>query len=111
MPTARANATAFISHSHKDDELARDLARRLRESGLKPVVDLGDLPPGVEWKETVHKQIRAADAILMLVTPAALKSGWMMTELGMAEGFDRVVVPVTAGLKRRDLSAPLRDYR
>ena len=45
------------------------------------------------------------------MTPAALTSPWMMAELGMAEGFDRVILPVTAGLKPRDLPAPLRSYR
>jgi hypothetical protein len=34
----------------------------------------------------------------------------MMTELGMAEGFDRPVLPVTAGVNPRDLPAPLRTY-
>ena len=35
----------------------------------------------------------------------------MMTELGMAEGFERIIVPVTAGLKPRDFPAPLQTYQ
>jgi hypothetical protein len=111
MAASRATGRVFISHSHKDDELVRDLARRLRDAGLKPVVELAQLPAGTEWKRTVREQIRTADALLILVTPAALRSDWMMTELGMAEGFDRVIVPVTAGIKARDIPAPLRSYR
>ena len=35
----------------------------------------------------------------------------MMTELGMAEGFERVILPVTAGVKPSDLPAPLQTYQ
>ena len=111
MTTSRATGAVFISHSHQDDELVRDVARRLRDAGLKPFVDLTELPLGANWRKTVREQIRAADAVLILVTPAALKSAWTMTELGMAEGFERIIVPVTAGLKPRDLPGPLRTFR
>src|SRR5437762_1371747 len=99
MATARATGSVFISHSHEDNELVRDLARRLREAGLKPLVEFADLPIGADWKKTVREYIRAADAVLILLTPAALRSAWTMAELGMAEGFERIVLPVTAGLK------------
>jgi TIR domain len=91
--------------------LVHDLARRLRDAGLKSVVDLTDLPVAANWRKTVREQIRRADAMLILVTPAALKYDWMMTELGMAEGFNRVVIPVSAGLKPRDFPAPLQTYQ
>jgi hypothetical protein len=111
MTTALSTGNVFISHSHQDNELVRDLARRLRDAGLKPLVDFTDLPVGASWKKTVRERIREADAVLILVTPAALTSAWMMAELGMAEGFERVVLPVTAGLRPRDLTAPLRSFQ
>lgn len=111
MTKSPATGSAFISHSHQDNDLVRDLARRLRDAGLQPFVDFTDLPIGADWKKTLRKQMRSADAVLMLITPASLKSPWMMTELGMAEGFERIIVPVTAGLKSRDLPAPLQTYQ
>ncbi len=110
MPTERAAPRVFISHSRQDEELARDLARRLRGAGLVPVVDWSDLAAG-DWKKWVREQIRGADAMLILVTPAALNSAWTMAELGMAEGFERVILPVTAGLKPSRLPAPLQTYQ
>jgi hypothetical protein len=109
--TPQATASVFISHSPEDSEMARDLARRLRAAGLTPIVDFADLPAGKDWKKTIREQIRTADAMLILVTPAALRSGYMMVELGMAEGFERMVLPVTAGLKPRDMPAPLQSYQ
>ena len=111
MAKSRAAGNVYISHSHEDNELVRDLVRRLREAKLQPFVDLTDISVGADWKQKVREQIRSADAVLMLLTPAILKSPWMMTELGMAEGFERLIVPVTAGLKSRDLPAPLQTYQ
>src|SRR5262245_2074024 len=111
MTKSQATGRVFISHSHEDNELVRDLVRRLGDAGLQPFVDFTELPVGPDWKKTVREQIRSADAVLILITPATLKSPWMMTELGMAEGFERIIVPVTAGLKSRDLPAPLQTYQ
>jgi len=103
--------SVFISSSSQDIELARDLARRLRKAGLEPVTAFPeDFSAGTPWKKSLHKKIRGADAVLFLVTPAALKSAWMMTELGMAEGMGRVILPVSAGVKRSDLPLPMQDY-
>jgi hypothetical protein len=111
MPSTPTRGRVFISHSHKDNELVRDLARRLRLAGLEPWVDLHDIPAGSKWKKMLHEQIRSADAMLLLVTPSALRSPWMMTELGMAEGMERIIVPVTAGLSSRDLPEPLQTFQ
>jgi hypothetical protein len=111
MTAARTKGRVFISHSHQDDELARDLARRLRKAGLEPLLDVTDISAGSDRKKKLREQIREADALLFLITPAALRSGWMMAELGMAEGFERIIVPVTAGLKSVDLPAPFQTYQ
>jgi hypothetical protein len=110
MTKSRPTPGVFISHSHQDNELVRDLARRLGDAGLRAFVDLTDRPAGADWKRTVRQHIRSSDAVLILLTPATLKSPWMLTELGMAEGFERLIVPVTAGLATRDLPALLQTY-
>jgi len=111
MTHSRPRGSVFISHSHQDNELVRDLARRLRDAGLKPVADLSDIPAGAEWRKVVRERLREAEAMIILVTPAALSSAWMMAELGMAEGFERLILPVVAGLKPRSLPAPLQSYQ
>jgi hypothetical protein len=111
MTTSRAKGRVFLSHSHQDDELARDLARRLRKAGLDPLLDVADLPAASDRRKKLREQIRDVDALLFLVTPAALRSGWMVVELGMADGFERIIVPVTAGLKPLDLPAPFQTYQ
>lgn len=111
MQASRATGGIFISHSGRDTELVRDIARRLRAAGLKPIVVLDVVSGVTERKKALRERLREADAVLILVTPAALESPWLMTELGMAEAFDRDIIPVTAGLKPRDFPAPLRSYQ
>ncbi len=110
MSTRQMTRRVFISHSHKDKELVRDIARRMRAAGLEPIVELDATGTG-DWKSALRDAIRDADAVLFLVTPATLDWPWAMTELGMAEGFDKVIVPVVAGLELKRLPAPLRTYR
>jgi TIR domain len=111
MTTQRATGRIFIIHSQKDKELVRDMERRLRIAGLEPFGVPDGIPAGGEWKKALLDRLRKADAVLALVTPAALDSPWIMAELGMAEGFDKLIVPVTAGLEPHRLPAPLASYQ
>jgi nucleoside 2-deoxyribosyltransferase len=70
-----------------------------------------ELPAGGDLKNAVRRGIRDADAVILLLTPQSLASDWTMTELGFAEGFDRRVIPVTVGIAKRDLPAPLKTYK
>lgn len=108
MKSKSAAKQVYISHSPKDRDLARDLARRLRAAGETPVLEL-EFPSGVsERKETLRGLLRKVHAVILLVTPAAMESEWLMTELGMAEGLDKPVILVTAGLGDVPLPAPLQ---
>jgi hypothetical protein len=135
MTTQRATRRIFIIHSQEDTELVRDLERRLRAVGLEPFADVDDPAAGGEWRQVLRDQLRAvglepfanvddlaavgerqivlrdrlgqADAFVGLVTSAALDSSWTMTALGMAEGFGKPMVLVSAGLLPRRLPAPL----
>ncbi len=101
----------FLSYAHKDRELARDVRRRALAAGLETFfVDVDDVAAGMEWKKVLREQLRQADAVLALVTPAALASPWTVTELGMAEGLDIPIVLVTAGLEPSGIPAPLVSY-
>lgn len=111
MPKPLAIHRIFISHGTKDNELVRDIARRLRQAGFEPDVVSGEVAVGGNLKSAVRQGIRDADTVLLLLTPESLASDWTMTELGFAEGFDRRVIPVTVGVAKRDLPAPLRTYK
>ncbi len=111
MSTLSTARRVFISHSHQDNELVRDIARRLHDAGFETSVDFAQIASGAEFRRQVRERLSQSSVILILVTPASLRSPWIMTELGMAEALGREVIPVTVGLSPQDLPAPLQTYR
>lgn len=110
MKTQRATGRIFIVHSSKDMELVRDMERRLRAVGLEPMGVMEHVSAVAPRKKVLLDRIRKADAVLALITPSALDSSWTVTELGMADGFDKPVLLVIAGPVPR-LEGPLATYQ
>ncbi|MBI3822131.1 MAG: toll/interleukin-1 receptor domain-containing protein [Planctomycetes bacterium] len=108
---AKSRNSVFVSHNYQDRELVRDIARRLREAGLKPLLFEEEFRAGDRLIEILRKLMRSADAFLFLITPAALKNAWVVRELGMAEAFGPIVVAVTAGVDPQHLPAPWEGHR
>jgi nucleoside 2-deoxyribosyltransferase len=97
----------YISHQSDDLSLVRDMARRLELQGIQPVAPLRGELSIKEYREIVRDEIRNADAVILLVTPASLKADWVVYENGMAQGLRKPVWVVTAGLGDKLLPAPL----
>jgi len=103
----------FISHSSADAELARGLQQELDRSFLGTVESFnsserGSLAPGEPWLEEIESNLRSADALIALMTPAGLRSPWVNFEAGavwLREG--STVIPCCAGQSRKEaLPAP-----
>jgi hypothetical protein len=95
--------TIFISHSHKDLELARDLARRLKDVGVNTFVDASEVSAGGEVSGAVLDALRKADEVLLVLTDNAVASSNVMFEFGAADALDKRVTPVvvTEGVEQR----------
>ncbi|HKI30983.1 MAG TPA: toll/interleukin-1 receptor domain-containing protein [Gemmataceae bacterium] len=110
MSTKRSGRRVFLSYNPQDQELARDIGRRLQAANLEPLL-LTDMPAGEDYKKRLAEAFRSADAVLLLVTPSALDSLWTEYELGLAVGLNKVIVPVVASLGTRPLSPILLAYQ
>jgi hypothetical protein len=124
----------FISHSCKDKETARpvglspeqikaraerlsfahglreDLHQRLTEDGRFTVfLDVrGGLKPGDVWQEGIHRALATCSGAVILLSPEALLSGWVLKEATILSwrvfmGERVKVVPVLLGVTRKDL--------
>jgi len=62
----------FLSYSRADRALASEVARGLRQLGVDVWWD--EDMPGVDWQEELARQINQLDVVLVLWTPASLKS-------------------------------------
>ena len=96
----------YISHSAKDSELMKDLARRLREAG----VETSSVVSETETNEAVASrrrlmQIRMlnSDEVIVLLTDNSADSPWVRFEMGLAEGLEKRLTPVVVneGVERR----------
>ena len=90
-------ARVFISHASDDTERAGQLHRWLVAEGHEVFLDR-DLRDGIlvgdDWRERLHERLRWADAVVCVVTSAAVNSPWCSEEIGAARAQDRRLLPV-----------------
>lgn len=111
-----SNVKLFISHSHKDQEIASRLVRIIDESLEVPAnaircssapgyqLALGDLT-GTQ----LRNELDSADAIVAILSPRSIEADWVLFELGAAWGLVRRTIPLlVGGLEHDDLPGPLR---
>ncbi len=79
----------FISHSGHDEQAAAALARLLEQALELLRADIRctsvpgyKLPPGVELRDVLRSDVAGAQAFIGLVTPASLKSDYVLFEMG-----------------------------
>jgi hypothetical protein len=87
----------FISHSDSDSAWARQLSERLKVAGLEVWDPSTELLPGSDFSQEVSKALARSDALIVLVSPEAMKSDWVRREIQFALGEERFqarLVPV-----------------
>lgn len=107
MPSV-STSHVFISYSRRDSDAIRRIVGHLRGQGIKAWVDNERLIPGTPvWEEEIEIAIRAAFAIVVVLSPDAKSSRWVRREITLAEQFDKQIFPVLVAGKPDD-SVPLR---
>lgn len=93
------NQTAFLSHSHKDQELAKGVQGFLQAQGWRVYIDWEDTTmPSQPNRETARKikdKIKRLDWFLYLATANSAASRWCPWEIGYADGvkdIDKIVI-------------------
>lgn len=77
-------STVFMSHSSLDKLVARRLAVDLGTRGVKVWLDEWEIKPGDSIVERIGQAIVAADALILLLSPASVESHWVRVELDVA---------------------------
>ncbi len=87
---AARQQTAFLSHSHKDAQLAKGLQVLLKQQGWDVYIDWEDstMPetPDRQTAEKIQTKIRQCNWFLFLATPNSTVSRWCPWEIGYADG-------------------------
>ena len=105
-------AKIFISYSKRDEELAKDIQRRLQDKGHKIEIAVGTLPAG-KFREHFGRALEKSDVLVALLSDNALASNFVASEIGAARVYDNMrgmlLLPVLIG---ENLPIPLfvSDY-
>jgi len=84
----------FISHSTEDLDIVKMMANRLEAIGLEVFIAELSPEPGKPLPEKVVENIRAADCVVVLLTPSGMKSVWVQQEIGIAQSFRKLTIPI-----------------
>ena len=88
----------FLSHSSADDVATARFSERLRAEGVAALfVDFDPalgIPAGRSWERELYAQVRKADALVFLSSPASIESRWCFAEITLARLLGKTVFPV-----------------
>lgn len=90
----------FISHGTTDSDLARRVAASLREAGFNAWLDEEQVFLGDNWAAQVGQALEASEAMVVLLTPASVKSEQISRDVAYALGslnYEFRLVPVLVG--------------
>lgn len=84
----------FVSYSRADLELVQDFASGLQERGVSLWLDDLNLTPSANWDLTIDQAIQSCQAFLVVLSPSAVSSSEVQSELRMALDEKKPLVPV-----------------
>lgn len=81
--------SVFVSYSSSDQKWAKELISHLQEEGVKVRDPRSDFAPGDNWSLEIGKALESANALVLLVSPSAIKSESFRRETEYALGSKR----------------------
>ncbi len=87
----------FLSYADKDSKYAGELAKVLKARGFHVWLDDVEIAPGDNWGYAVGRALSNADAMVVLVSPAAVESKAVQREIDFAlseRRFKHRLIPV-----------------
>ncbi len=84
----------FISHSSKDKWVARRISEDLISLGHKTFLDEKDIETGQSIDSSIQKHLKGCSDFLIIVSPASIKSDWVLIELGGAIALEKKIIPI-----------------
>lgn len=80
----RDKRQVFLSYAFADREVARTMAEKLRQHGLKVWFDEYELKVADSLAEKIRDAISSSDYLIVLLSPNSVKSRWVRKELDSA---------------------------
>lgn len=88
------SVSIMISYSRTDGEDAKRLWCDLNDHGFPTWMDQRDIPGGAHWDKEIRSSIEHAHVVLVVLSPASMKSQWVRKEYDYALSRHKVVIPL-----------------
>lgn len=83
----------FISYSRDNEPNAAYFENRLLDDGYKVFRDKSNIRGGMSWQAEIERNVKGCLVLVVLLSPAACKSEWVMKEYSLALFHQKSVVP------------------
>jgi hypothetical protein len=93
----------FLSYASADQREADSIYADIIAAGGTAFLAKKSLAAGEDFAERIREALRAAEEVWLLLSPASLKSEWMLTEWGAAWVLEKSIVPILLGCRPEDL--------
>jgi hypothetical protein len=93
----------FISHSSVDTWIARQIGRHIDMVGAETFFDEADFAAGDNFVERILAAEPLCSELLVLLTPWAIRSSWVLFEISCFRHSRKRIVAVTHGLTNEEV--------
>jgi TIR domain len=90
----KPNFRVFVSYAKEDSVYADELLSYLSTQPKLDVFTTNKISAGEKWRSKIKNALNASDIFLVILSPASVKSSWVLFELGLAWGLDMPIIPV-----------------
>lgn len=100
----------FISHSSRDKWIARRISQDLNSFGVETFLDEKDIESGTPIDDTIGEHLKDCDECILLLSPSALTSHWVLIEIGGAKALGKRLVPILLHVGANEIPAPISKH-
>lgn len=101
----------FISYSHIDEAIAKDLADKIKSHNIRCFLASDEMVAGDNISDKIKNTLNNVYEIMVLVSSNSLKSEWVATEWGGAWVMGKTITPILYGCAVSDLPDRLAALR
>jgi uncharacterized protein len=95
LASSSTSGYIFISYAHKDTAIRQRILDSLRRLNNPVWIDTDNLQPGTpNWEGNIEKAIKGCGAVVVLLSPAASISEWVLREVQFADVHLKRIIPV-----------------
>lgn len=110
----------FLSHDHRDADLARIFATTLTRITLSQLhiwyssddSPGGGIEPGGVWLDKIREQLTQSKAVVALLSPRSIDRPWLLFETGFGAANEQCeIIPICIGISADTVPFPLAMYQ